>query len=141
MIAERERRKKERGKKRYEEDYSFVNEEFFSSWQNRTNNHKNTGSEGTSIEKMFDGGSITVDVEVTFSEVMQEGGVSKDVTVERQEACPACKGSRERAGSESLACYSCKGEGVKEDALFHKQVKCNTCKGYGKLIKNECGSC
>ena len=32
VIAEREGRKKERGKKRYEEDYSFVNEEFFSSW-------------------------------------------------------------------------------------------------------------
>ena len=30
--AERERRRKERGKKRYEQDYSFVNEEFFSSW-------------------------------------------------------------------------------------------------------------
>ena len=32
VVAERERRKRERGKKRYEEDYSFVNEEFFSSW-------------------------------------------------------------------------------------------------------------
>lgn len=39
VVAERERRRKERGKKRYEEDYSFVNEEFFFSWQNRTNNH------------------------------------------------------------------------------------------------------
>lgn len=90
---------------------------------------------------MFDGGNIFVDVEVTFSEVMQDSRVTKDVSVERQEACRACKGTRERAGSESLVCYSCKGEGVKEDALFHKQVRCNTCKGHGKLIKNECGSC
>ena len=39
VIAERERRRRERGKKRFEEDYSFVNEEFFSSWQNRTRNY------------------------------------------------------------------------------------------------------
>ena len=36
MVAERERRQRERGKKRYEEDQSFVNEEFFNSWRNRT---------------------------------------------------------------------------------------------------------
>lgn len=42
VIAERERRKKERGKKRFEEDYSFVNEEFFQSWRNRT---KDSGAE------------------------------------------------------------------------------------------------
>ena len=38
VIAERERRQRERGKKRFEEDYSFVNQEFFSSWKNRTGN-------------------------------------------------------------------------------------------------------
>lgn len=42
VLAERERRRKERGKKRYEQDYSFVNEEFFSSWQNRTNNFRSS---------------------------------------------------------------------------------------------------
>jgi hypothetical protein len=36
VVAERERRQRERGKKRYEEDYSFINEEFFNSWRNRT---------------------------------------------------------------------------------------------------------
>ena len=46
VVEERERRRKERGKKRYAEDYSFVNEEFFSSWQNRTNNFKSNFSDG-----------------------------------------------------------------------------------------------
>ena len=32
VMAERERRRKERGKKRFEEDYSFANDQFFSSW-------------------------------------------------------------------------------------------------------------
>ena len=39
--AERERRRQERGKKRYEENYDYVNEEFFSSWQNRTKSKVN----------------------------------------------------------------------------------------------------
>ena len=46
VKAERERRKRERGKKRYEENYDFVNEEFFSSWQNRTNSRVNWEEEG-----------------------------------------------------------------------------------------------
>jgi hypothetical protein len=32
---------------------------------------------------MFDGNDLEVDVEVTFAEVMQEGGVKKDVTLQR----------------------------------------------------------
>ena len=135
VIAERERRRKERGKKRFEEDYSFVNEEFFSSWQNRTNNFK-SGADGSekSIEAMFNGCDAQVEVEATFAEVMQEGGVEKSVSYMREVLCGSCNGSRERAGSESLPCYSCKGEGVKEDAIFRKQTRCNTCKGHGKLI-------
>ena len=86
VAAERERRKRERGKKRYEEDSSFVNEEFFSSWKNRTNNFKssfkNPGTDGeNSLDTMFDGNDLAIDVEVDFAEVMQEGGILKNVTV------------------------------------------------------------
>jgi DnaJ-class molecular chaperone len=45
LKAERERRKAERGKRRYEEDYSFINNEFFSAWQNRTGNFTGNNSE------------------------------------------------------------------------------------------------
>jgi len=33
---ERERRRKERGKKRYMEDFEFANDEFFNMWKQRT---------------------------------------------------------------------------------------------------------
>ena len=137
MLAERERRKRERGKKRFEQDYSFVNEEFFNSWQNRTN----TSGAASSIEQAFNGRDHSVDVEVTFDEVMQEGGVIKTVSVDLDVICPSCNGTRERAGSTSLPCYSCKGTGVKKDALFNKETKCNTCKGHGKLVQNKCHEC
>ena len=144
VAAEKERRRKERGKKRYEEDYSFVNEEFFSSWQNRTNNHKSKFGENdgeSTFETMFDGKNLYTDVEVTFAEAMQEGGCTREILVQREVLCSSCNGSRERSGSESMTCYSCAGEGIKEDALFHNKNRCNTCKGHGKLIKNECPTC
>jgi len=73
VAAERERRRNERGKKRFEQDFSFVNEEFFSSWQNRTNNHKSSfdaGSDEQALHAMFDGRDLYADVEVSFAEVM-----------------------------------------------------------------------
>ena len=121
-----------------------MNEEFFSSWQNRTNNYKSSfdaSGEEEALQSMFDGRNLYVDVEVSFAEVMQEGGVTKEVTVTRDSHCKTCNGTRERPGSQSLPCYSCKGEGVKKDALFGKETKCNTCKGHGKLVQNECQAC
>ena len=129
MEEERERRKKVRGKKRGAEDFSFFNEEFISSFQNRTNKFGDQP-----LESMFDGKDLTVDFEVSFTEATQEGGSTHEIDVKREVICTACNGTRERAGSQSFACYSCKGEGIKEDALFHKKTKCNTCKGHGKHV-------
>ena len=63
VVEERERRKKVRGKKRGAEDFSFVNEEFINSFQNRTNNFGDQP-----LESMFDGKDLTVDFEVSFTE-------------------------------------------------------------------------
>lgn len=72
---------------------------------------------------------------------MQEGGVTKEIIIQRDNICSSCNGTREAEGSQSITCYSCGGEGIKEDALFHKKVKCNTCKGHGKLVQNPCRTC
>ena len=90
---------------------------------------------------MFNGKDLHIDIEIPFAEVIREGGTSKEVIVSREVLCSICNGTRERSDSKSMNCYSCKGEGIKEDALFHRQTKCNTCKGHGKLIKSECTSC
>ena len=90
---------------------------------------------------MFDGKNLNVDVEVTFAQVIQDGGCDQEITVSREVLCTSCNGTRERTGSASMPCYSCKGEGVKKDALFGKETRCNTCKGHGKLVKSECVEC
>lgn len=74
---ETKRRKQERGKRRFEEGFDHVNEEFFSNWQSRTKRggaSNNTASsqeggagraEGTSSSKNFD---------FNFGEKDQESG-------------------------------------------------------------------
>lgn len=94
------------------------------------------------IEAMWNGADLNVDIEITFDEVMQVGGITKDVRITKQVLCSSCKGTRERAGSKSLSCYSCKGKGMKVDGLFqNRQTRCNTCKGHAKLIQSECQAC
>jgi len=56
-------------------------------------------------------------------------------------ACPGCEGSRNVGGESGSNCYSCKGTGIREDPLFHKESRCNTCKGFGFLVKDACQTC
>ena len=90
---------------------------------------------------MFDGEDLKTEIEITFAESIQEGGLQKEISVQRKDICHSCNGSRETAGSKSNSCYSCKGTGIKEDSLFKKKVKCNTCKGHGMLVQSPCQLC
>jgi molecular chaperone DnaJ len=64
--------------------------------------------------------------------------VEKKISYTRESKCTTCKGSKEAIGSKPSQCYSCKGEGIKKDPLFHKETKCNTCGGHGTLVANPC---
>eukprot|EP00347_Sterkiella_histriomuscorum_P012009 403370241 len=140
-------RKSERGKRRFEEDFDYANEEFFASWKSRfqgsgqqqQTQYTSAGGDKGAEYSRFDGIDIQQEVKITFQEAMQ--GVEKPIQFSREIRCPWCKGTREDSGSKSSICYSCKGEGVKKDPLFHQQQECNTCHGHGHLIKNPCKKC
>ena len=78
-------------------------------------------------------------VNLSFKEALD--GTDKKVVYMKDVKCGSCNGTRENPGSKSSQCYSCKGEGVKKDPLFHKESKCNTCSGHGYLIVNPCKTC
>ena len=63
------------------------------------------------------------------------------MTFTRQVRCGSCHGTRESDSGSGSPCYSCKGVGIKKDPLFHKESRCNTCDGFGSLIKNPCSTC
>jgi len=58
-------------------------------------------------------------LKLTFEEALQ--GTDKEITFIKEVKCSSCHGTKEAEGSKPLACYSCKGEGVKKDPLFHKE--------------------
>lgn len=83
---------------------------------------------------MFDGADVFAELHLSLAETLQLDPLRKSVAVVREMICSVCKGSKEQPGTSSSECYSCKGLGVKKDPLFHKESKCNTCKGHGKLV-------
>ena len=78
-------------------------------------------------------------ISLSFQESLS--GIKKTIEGEREVICSKCHGTKEAEGSESSNCYSCKGEGTKKDPLFHKESKCNTCNGFGRLVRNPCRAC
>ena len=48
--------------------------------------------------------------------------------------CSECDGTREKKGSQSIQCYSCRGEGVRIDPYNGKKSPCNACGGFGKVV-------
>jgi len=70
------------------------------------------------------------------------GPLNKILDCERLVRCGVCDGKREAPGSQPSTCYSCAGSGVKTHSLFkHKESICQTCSGFGSLVKTKCNSC
>ena len=73
--------------------------------------------------------------------MFEKEDISHTLNYKREVVCSACNGSKEAPGEKSFECYSCKGTGIKKDPLFKTEKKCNTCQGFGALVKNPCTSC
>lgn len=91
------------------------------------------------------GEDIAVRLDITLEEASL--GVTKNITLSRDEQCKACKGTGARGGTEFYTCSSCSGSGKKEyvqQTIFGRMASmsdCKTCDGTGKQIKEKCLSC
>lgn len=142
-----ERRRQERGKKRFMEDFEFVNEDFFNQWKERTgasggpNDYSQT-DESAENNMGLNGNDITITVKMDLENVLfEKDEIVKEIKYNKHVICEPCGGNREAEGKEGSKCYSCKGAGIKKDPLFKKVQKCQTCKGFGYLVQNPCTSC
>ncbi len=74
-------------------------------------------------------------------------GIEKEITIDRQELCEACRGSGAAQGSQPVKCATCNGAGqVKrvQQSLFGQFVNvatCNKCNGRGQVISKPCPEC
>lgn len=74
-------------------------------------------------------------------------GVEKEVTVQRKEVCPDCKGSGAEEGSEVTTCEVCHGSGQVHTrtqtplGVMMRTETCASCKGTGEKIEKPCQTC
>lgn len=74
-------------------------------------------------------------------------GVNRDVTIEKNDICPECRGSGAESGSQIVTCPKCHGQGqiVHRRAsilgnLQHIEI-CDHCGGSGKIPEKNCPVC
>ena len=91
------------------------------------------------------GADIRARVTLSFAEAVF--GAEKEVTVVRQDACPACDGTRMEGGRQPEACPKCGGTGqlrrMQHTILgqFMTTTACDRCGGEGVLISDPCRTC
>ena len=91
------------------------------------------------------GESIRVGVTVSFEEAAF--GCEKEVTVDRVDQCPTCKGSGCEPGATPEVCTQCGGSGQVQQrrqtpmGVFATTTTCPKCGGRGKIIHSPCKDC
>ena len=96
-------------------------------------------------ERVSRGEDLAYSLTITFREAVL--GTTKEITVNRYEACPVCHGTGVEPGAGYVTCPTCKGTGVVRKVQrtvfgeFVVQSTCPTCHGTGKVPKEKCHNC
>lgn len=91
------------------------------------------------------GEDIELNMQLTFKEACF--GVEKEITYNRVEKCPTCKGTGAKNGSEFKVCTKCGGRGrvvVNQRTMLgvmQSERVCDMCGGTGKIITDPCPDC
>lgn len=91
------------------------------------------------------GNDLKQNITITFEEAAF--GVTKEITVSREEECTKCGGTGARSKNDIETCSRCSGTGrvveVQNTILGRMQTQtvCPDCSGAGKTIKHKCDAC
>jgi molecular chaperone DnaJ len=87
------------------------------------------------------GADLRLDVELSFAEAVW--GVTKEVTVSRDQPCDTCSGTGAKVGTKPESCGTCGGKGqvVHAQGFFMVQTTCPRCRGEGKVVRDPCTDC
>ena len=91
------------------------------------------------------GRDLRVRVEISFEE--SAFGVTKEITVNREEQCDTCHGSKAKPGTSTETCKVCNGTGqvrTTQNTIlgsFSSVRTCENCGGTGVIIPNPCPDC
>ncbi|MGA7361947.1 MAG: J domain-containing protein, partial [Candidatus Dormiibacterota bacterium] len=91
------------------------------------------------------GSDLQLQVTVEFEEAIR--GVTRTFDITRHSACTECQGTGAKAGTASVSCPDCGGQGQVQRArqtLLGQMVTvepCPRCQGEGKMIESPCAVC
>jgi molecular chaperone DnaJ len=87
------------------------------------------------------GRSLRVEIGITFEEMSQ--GVTKTISLKRNETCGTCRGSGAKDGRAPVTCTTCRGQGrvSVNQGFFAISRTCPRCNGEGVMVEHPCGTC
>jgi molecular chaperone DnaJ len=87
------------------------------------------------------GGDLKIAIELDLAEAAH--GVTKTISVAREELCGECSATGARKGTRPAPCRRCNGHGVviQNQGFFRIQQTCRTCGGTGTIITDPCPNC
>lgn len=103
------------------------------------------GGNGYSQQRVPRGQNIRTHVKLTLEEIA--AGCQKEVTLQRQHACPDCGGKGAKNASDIKTCSACNGTGRYRrvvNGFLGQTVQLSTCQqcgGEGKVVTNPCRTC
>lgn len=104
------------------------------------------GGGGAQSQRVMEkGDDIFVNIVLSFEEACF--GVEKNITINKIEKCPDCKGTGAKDGKEFTVCPDCKGTGrvrFQQNTMFGTTIReagCTKCNATGKIIKEKCSTC
>ncbi len=87
------------------------------------------------------GRDLALELEVTLEEAA--AGVEKEISLNRAEPCPLCRGSGVQPGTRKASCPTCQGRGQLryQQGFFTISRTCSRCNGSGEVISTPCEEC
>ena len=87
------------------------------------------------------GRDLALEMEITLEQAA--AGVEKEISLNREEPCPVCQGTRMKPGSKKGACLACGGRGQvrHQQGFFIMARTCSHCGGSGEIITAPCEEC
>lgn len=91
------------------------------------------------------GVDLNYNLEITFEEAYL--GVKKEITINRNEQCSNCHGTKAKPGTHAETCTMCGGSGQIKQVVttmfgqMQTSKVCSNCKGEGKIVREPCPEC